>query len=465
MPGRVPGTRRMLARVLRDARLVVAAGGYPAAEARRAAGRDLPTVVVPPGVDLERFHPLTDAERRAERGRLGLDPDAPLVLGLSRLVPRKGFDVLIEAGAALAARHPDLQIAIAGAGRDRKRLERMATHLGSPVRFLGRLPEADLPVAHGVADCFAMLCRDRWGGLEQEGFGIVFLEAAACAVPSVAGRSGGSAEAVLDGATGIVVDGSKDVVAVAAALDRLLSDEQLRQRLGATARRRAVDGVRLRRAGPTVAGGPRRARNVVVSEPDDQLSDQSSDDDLGALDDGPEAPEAPEVPEGGYPGRGIVRASLVGTALFTVLGVLGAVWPDVFGPPFLVVSLVEFLVGTVVFVLAFLRAVDRSRTEAIGIGGLFFAAGSTPARVQRALIGSLVVQTVVAIVVGSVRLYSIMAFGILAPMWALGFTGLWVAAYGTFPEREPELTRAAMRDADRRAHKAGGSADRRGRTE
>ena len=199
-----------------------------------------------------------------------------------------------------------------------------------------------------------------------------------------------------------------------------------------------------------------------MSEPDDQLSDESSDDDLGALDDGP---EAPEVPEGGYPGRGIVRASLVGTALFTVLGVLGAVWPDVFGPPFLVVSLVEFLVGTVVFVLAFLRAVDRSRTEAIGIGGLFFAAGSTPARVQRALIGSLVVQTVVAIVVGSVRLYSIMAFGILAPMWALGFTGLWVAAYGTFPEREPELTRAAMRDADRRAHKAGGSADRRGRTE
>ena len=195
-----------------------------------------------------------------------------------------------------------------------------------------------------------------------------------------------------------------------------------------------------------------------MSEPDDQLPDEASDD----LDDGP---EAPEVPDGGHPGGGIVRASLVGTALFTVLGVLGAVWPDVFGLPFLVVSLVEFLVGTVVFVLAFLRAVDRSRTEAIGIGGLFFAAGSTPPKVQRALIGSLVVQTVVAIVVGSVRLYSVMAFGILAPMWALGFTGLWVAAYGTFPERAPEPTRAALRDADRRAHKAGGSPDRRGRTE
>ncbi len=241
VPGRTPGTRRMLARVLRDARLVVAAGGYPAAEARRAAGRDLPTVVVPPGVDPERFHPLSEPERRAERRRLGLDPDAPVVLGLSRLVPRKGFDVLIEAGAALAVRHPDLQIAIAGAGRDRKRLERVAAHHGSPVRFLGRLPEADLPVAHGVADCFAMLCRDRWGGLEQEGFGIVFLEAAACGVPAVAGRSGGSAEAVLDGATGIVVDGSKDVVAVAAAIDRILSDRDLRARLGLAARRRAVE--------------------------------------------------------------------------------------------------------------------------------------------------------------------------------------------------------------------------------
>ena len=241
VPGRMPGTRRMLARVLRDAQLVVAAGGYPATEARRAAGRDLPTVIVPPGVDPERFHPLSDAERRAERRRLGLDPDAPVVLGLSRLVPRKGFDVLIEAGAALAVRHPDLQIAIAGAGRDRKRLERVATHHGSPVRFLGRLPEADLPVVHGVADCFAMLCRDRWAGLEQEGFGIVFLEAAACGVPAVAGRSGGSAEAVLDGATGIVVDGSRDVVAVAAAIDRILSDRDLRARLGSTARRRAVE--------------------------------------------------------------------------------------------------------------------------------------------------------------------------------------------------------------------------------
>jgi phosphatidylinositol alpha-1,6-mannosyltransferase len=240
VPGRVPGTRQMLARVLRDARLVVAAGGYPAAEAARAAGRDLPTVVIPPGVDTTRFHPLDEHARRAAREHLGLRPDAPLVLGLSRLVPRKGFDVLVEAAAVLAPRHPGLEVAIVGAGRDRGRLERLARRHASPVRFLGRLPEADLALVHATADCFAMLCRDRWAGLEQEGFGIVFLEAAASGVPQVAGRSGGSAEAVLDGGTGLVVDTPKDVAAVVRALDTLLGDDALRARLGEAARQRAV---------------------------------------------------------------------------------------------------------------------------------------------------------------------------------------------------------------------------------
>jgi hypothetical protein len=192
-----------------------------------------------------------------------------------------------------------------------------------------------------------------------------------------------------------------------------------------------------------------------VSEQDEHLDEADPADSVDSVD-------GPEV---AIPGTGIIRASIAGTALFSVVGLLGAIWPDVFGVPFLVVSLVEFLVGCAVFVLAFLRAVDRSRTEAIGVGGLFFAAGSAPTPVQRALVGSLVVQTIVAIVVGSVRLYSVMAFGILAPMWAMGFTGLWVAAYGTFPPRTPEPTRAALRDADRRAHRAGGSTEGRERTE
>jgi phosphatidylinositol alpha-1,6-mannosyltransferase len=102
------------------------------------------------------------------------------------------------------------------------------------------VPEADLADLYGCADVFAMLCRERWGGLEAEGYGIVFVEAAACGVPSIAGRSGGSHEAVVDGETGFVVD-PHDSAGVRAALDRLLGDDALRERLGAAARKRAVE--------------------------------------------------------------------------------------------------------------------------------------------------------------------------------------------------------------------------------
>ena len=240
VPGRLPLARPLLARVLREARIVIAAGGYPAAEAERAAGRSLPSVIVPPGVDPDRFVPATAQDRARTRSRFGVDPDAFVVLGLSRLVPRKGFDVLIEAAAGLAPAHPNLQVLVAGSGRDRGRLERQAEQQGSPVRFLGRVPDADLADLHASADLFAMLCRDRWGGLEQEGFGIVFVEAAACGVPQIAGASGGAAEAVAHGETGLVIDRPDDVDAVAAAMRSLLDDPARRAAMAEAGRRRAI---------------------------------------------------------------------------------------------------------------------------------------------------------------------------------------------------------------------------------
>jgi phosphatidyl-myo-inositol dimannoside synthase len=240
-PGRLPGTRQLLARVLRGASHVIAAGSYPSAEADHAAGRSLPTTVVPPGVDTELFQPLDDEGRAAARRRLGLPADAQVVLGLSRLVPRKGFDVLIRAAARLAPAHPGLFVAIAGRGRDRRRLERIVASTGAPVHFLGRVPFADLPALYGCADVFAMLCRDRWLGLEQEGFGIVFVEAGACGVPSIAGASGGVRDAVEHGLTGTVVDRPSSVDDVTAALASLLDDDERRRALGAAARQRAVD--------------------------------------------------------------------------------------------------------------------------------------------------------------------------------------------------------------------------------
>ncbi len=239
VPGRMPGSKQALAYVLRNARHVIAAGSYPAAEAERAAGRPLPTTIVPPGVDVERFRPLTALERDESRRRFELPIDGRVVLGVSRLVPRKGFDNAIRAVARLAPTHPDVVLAIAGGGRDEQRLRRLAADVGAPVRFLGRVPNDDLPRLYGCADVFTMLCRNRWGGLEQEGFGIVFVEAAACGVPQVAGDSGGAAEAVADGETGLVVRDPDDVSEAVAALSHLLDDDAERQRMGKAARRRA----------------------------------------------------------------------------------------------------------------------------------------------------------------------------------------------------------------------------------
>ena len=240
VPGRLPGASTLLGRVLRGARHVVAAGGYPAAEAQRAAGCKLALTVVPPGVDVERFQPLDATRWRAARERFGLAADGLLVVGVSRLVPRKGFDVLIEAAARLVVAYPRLEVAIAGVGRDRRRLERLATQRHAPVRFLGRVPNDDLPAVYACADVFALACRTRWAGLEQEGFGIVFLEAAACGVPQLAGDSGGAAEAVVDGRTGVVVSRPGRPDDVAAALSRLLDDQPLRAQLGAAARARTA---------------------------------------------------------------------------------------------------------------------------------------------------------------------------------------------------------------------------------
>lgn len=241
VPGRLPGSRALLRRVLRDAVLVVAAGPYPADEAARAAGGALPTTVVPPGVDTDRFVPLDAAGRRAARMRFGLPPDAQVVLGVSRLVPRKGFDVLVRASARLRHRHPSLVVAIAGDGRDRGRLERLIRREAAPARLLGRVDDDDLPALYGAADLFAMLCRDRWFGLEQEGFGIVFLEAAAAGVAQLAGASGGAADAVAGGSTGVVVDTPRRVAVVARELEKLLVDADRLAAMGVAARARVEE--------------------------------------------------------------------------------------------------------------------------------------------------------------------------------------------------------------------------------
>lgn len=242
IPARLPGLQQLLRRVITESAGVIAAGAYPAAAAKqamRSAAAGPVTTVIPPGVDLERFKPLAPGERRQARLRLGLDPDAPLVLSVSRLTPRKGMDTLIRASAEIRRRHRDTVVVIAGRGRDERRLRRMIAELGAPVRLLGRIADEDLADLYGCADLFAMLCRNRWGGLEQEGFGIVFVEAAAAGVPQIAGRSGGAAEAVADGETGAVVDDPRCVADAAGVICDLLDDDAARAEMARRSRERA----------------------------------------------------------------------------------------------------------------------------------------------------------------------------------------------------------------------------------
>jgi phosphatidylinositol alpha-1,6-mannosyltransferase len=241
IPGHLPLVASSMRRVLRHAQFVLCAGSYPEAQARRIAAEYLPPVIqLPPGVDTKRFEPLAIEQRRAVRTELGFTPEQFVVTSYSRLVPRKGMDTLIKASAQLRDSFPQLRVEIGGSGRDRERLEKIAVATGAPVIFKGRVPDELLPRWLAASDVMVMDCRSRWLGLEEEGFGMVFLEAAACGVPQIAGRSGGSHEAVRDEVTGVVVQNSRSVDDLAAALATMMRYEQRREVLAHQARVVAV---------------------------------------------------------------------------------------------------------------------------------------------------------------------------------------------------------------------------------
>jgi phosphatidylinositol alpha-1,6-mannosyltransferase len=242
VPGRIPIIASSLRYVLTRAAVVICAGSYPESEVRRITAEYAPPVIrVTPGVDTRRFAPL-NATRRAEvRLSLGFDESAFLISSYSRLVPRKGMDTLIRAAARLASQYPNLHVAIGGSGRDEKRLRELAKRLHAPVTFLGRVPDDTLVEWLGASDLMVMDCRSRWLGLEQEGFGIVFVEAAATGVAQIAGRSGGSHEAVQNGVTGFVVADSRSDDLLAKAIRTLMLDDDRRREFGRASRLAAVE--------------------------------------------------------------------------------------------------------------------------------------------------------------------------------------------------------------------------------
>jgi phosphatidyl-myo-inositol dimannoside synthase len=190
---------------------------------------------VPPGVDVDRFHP--DVDGAPLRDAWGIGRDVPVVGCVSRLVPRKGQDRLLSVWPEVRRRHPRAHLALVGEGPLADDLARDAAALGpdAGVVLPGRVAWSDLPAAHAAADVFAMPCRTRLLGTDVEGLGIVYLEAQAVGRPAIAGRSGGAPEAVRDGETGSVVDG-RDGRALVAALDRWLADPAARAAAGAAGR-------------------------------------------------------------------------------------------------------------------------------------------------------------------------------------------------------------------------------------
>jgi phosphatidylinositol alpha-1,6-mannosyltransferase len=233
----LPGSRRLLRRIGEGTDTLTYLGEYtrsriapaltPAAAARM--------VRLPPGVDEKTFHPGSGGA--VVRARLGL-ADRPVVVCVSRLVPRKGQDTLIQAMPRILHEVPDAALLIVGGGPYRGDLEKLAARTGvsHAVRFTGPVPWEELPAHYGAGDVFAMPCRTRRGGLDVEGLGIVYLEASATGLPVVAGDSGGAPDAVLDGETGWVVEGGSP----AQSADRILTllrDPELRRRMGERGRR------------------------------------------------------------------------------------------------------------------------------------------------------------------------------------------------------------------------------------
>jgi phosphatidylinositol alpha-1,6-mannosyltransferase len=220
----LPGARSLLRRIGDSVDTVTYLGEYTRVRVARALSPAAAARMtrLAPGVDTDAFHP--GAGGAAIRQRLGLG-SRPVVVCVSRLVPRKGQDTLIEAWPRVCASVPGAALLLVGSGPYRDRLERLAGRLGvaGSVIFTGSVPWAELPAYYDAGNVFAMPCRTRRRGLDVEGLGIVYLEASATGLPVIGGDSGNAPDAIRAGETGYVVPG-RDRAGTAERLIHLLTD-------------------------------------------------------------------------------------------------------------------------------------------------------------------------------------------------------------------------------------------------
>ena len=234
MPDANPGKKQRISAALARCSAVIANSRYTAALVLPYLGENVDKldVVLPP---ITPIGAPTPRAVEAMRGRIG--GEGPVIATVTRLEPRKGIDAVIRALPDVLARHPSCRYVVAGAGEDRERLEALAAGLNvrDAVLFLGRVSDEDKAALLSIADVFGMPVRRE--GRSVEGFGLSYAEAGWFGVPSLAGREGGAAEAVLDGETGLVCDGLNGAE-VAGSLIALLDDEALRKRMGEAAKLR-----------------------------------------------------------------------------------------------------------------------------------------------------------------------------------------------------------------------------------
>ncbi|SDU80243.1 phosphatidylinositol alpha-1,6-mannosyltransferase [Arcanobacterium phocae] len=227
----LPGSRQMLRKVFTDADVVTYLTNATLHRLAPFIG-DTDIMQLHGAIDPEMF--AFDRQARADlRRRYGIGQHAPVVVCISRLVPRKGQDILIKGWHQVTSRFPGTKLVIVGKGPYEKKLRQLASQ--SPAQtdiiFTGEVPYEELPAHYSLGDIFAMPCRTRGGGLDIEGLGIVYLEAYAAGLPVVAGDSGGAPEAVIDKETGLVVNGSS-VNAVVSAVSYFLENPDEARRMG-----------------------------------------------------------------------------------------------------------------------------------------------------------------------------------------------------------------------------------------
>ena len=240
---KVPPFAFAIKRMSKDLDAITYLGDYTKGEISKALNKsDLSKLIqIAPGIDVEHFVPTDASDLRAE---LGLT-DKSVIISVGRLVHRKGQDRLIASLPAIKTAVPNVHLVLVGVGPHQDYLEKLASkfQVADCVTFIGRINYAELPKYICVGDIFAMPSRSRFFGLEVEGLGIVYLEASACGLPVVGGKSGGAPDAVLVGETGVVVDGT-DTFEISEACIELLKNPELCELMGANGRAWIIDNWR-----------------------------------------------------------------------------------------------------------------------------------------------------------------------------------------------------------------------------